>query len=121
MNMKMTRAFVVLLMGFEILLGLAVGQDQIIAAMNKASETTPASSTEKTFPQRYARYKLQRGDGFDISFELNPEFNQTATVQPDGYVTLRGIGELMVADKTVPELTATLRTAYSKILNEPLI
>jgi polysaccharide export outer membrane protein len=121
MNIKMTRVFVVLLMGFEILLGLAAGQDQIIAAVTKASETTPVSSTDKTFPERHARYRLQRGDAFDISFELNPEFNQTATVQPDGYITLRGIGDLMVADKTVPELTATLRTAYSKILNEPLI
>jgi polysaccharide export outer membrane protein len=31
------------------------------------------------------------------------------------------VGDLKVAGQTVPELTQTLRTAYSKILNEPLI
>src|SRR6202023_3059356 len=121
MNIKMTRVFVVLLMGFEILLGLAAGQDQIIAAVTKASETTPVSSTDKTFPERHARYRLQRGYAFDISFELNPEFNQTATVQPDGYITLRGIGDLQVANCTMPELTQELRSAYSAILHEPRI
>jgi polysaccharide export outer membrane protein len=118
---KMMKVFAALVMGFATLLGLAVGQDQIVATMAKESEPTPIPSTDKSFPQRYARYKLQRGDTFDISFELNPEFNQTATVQPDGYVTLRGVGDLMVPDQTIPELTATLRNAYSKILNDPRI
>ena len=53
---------------------------------------------------------------------MSPEFNQTAVaVQPDGFVTLRGVGDLKVAGQTVPELTETLRTAYSKILNDPAI
>jgi polysaccharide export outer membrane protein len=122
MNIKrMMRVCAPLCMGFATLLSLAVGQDQIVAAAAKDSEPTAISSTDKSFPERYARYKLQRGDTFDISFELNPEFNQAATVQPDGYVTLRGIGDLMVPDQTIPELTATLRKAYSKILNDPRI
>jgi len=73
------------------------------------------------FQSRHPRYKLQLGDTFDVSFDLSPEFNQTVTVQPDGYITLRGIGDVHVADQTVPELTDTLRTAYNKILNGPLI
>jgi len=73
------------------------------------------------FPDRYPRYTLRSGDIFDISFELSPEFNQTVSVQPDGFVTLRGVGDVRVAGQTVPELTATLHTAYSKILNDPLI
>jgi polysaccharide biosynthesis/export protein len=121
MNMKMTRVLIVLLTGLEILSGLAVGQNQIAAAAAKESEANAVSSTGKSFPQRYARYKLQPGDVFDTSFELNPEFNQTVTVQPDGYITLRGVGDIQVKDQTVPELTATLRSAYSKILNDPLI
>ncbi len=53
---------------------------------------------------------------------MSPEFNQTAVaVQPDGYVTLRSIGDIKVQGQTVPELTQTLRAAYSKILNDPLI
>jgi polysaccharide export outer membrane protein len=71
---------------------------------------------------RDQRYRIFAGDSFDINFDLSPEFNQTAvTVQPDGFVTLKGVGDLKVEGQTVPELTGTLRTAYQKILNEPII
>jgi polysaccharide export outer membrane protein len=71
---------------------------------------------------RTTRYRIEAGDTFDLTFDLSPEFNQTAVaVQPDGFVTLRGIGELKVAGQTVPELTSTLHEAYGKILNNPLI
>ena len=79
------------------------------------------ATVEHGFQQRYPRYKLELGDQFDVSFELSPEFNQTEIVQPDGYITLRGAGDVHVAGQTVPELTETLRRAYGKILNDPLI
>ena len=121
MDMKMFRVLAMLLVGFEVVVGFAQGQDQIIAATAKESAANTVSSTDKGFPERHPRYKLQPGDTFDITFELNPEFNQTATVQPDGYITLRGIGDIQVKDQTVPELTATLRSAYGKTLNDPLV
>ena len=124
MNMKTTtRVLAILLTAFTILPGFAIAQDQIIAATTKEKETdaTSASSTDKSFPDRHPRYKLQAGDAFDLSFELNPEFNQTVTVQPDGYITLRAVGDVQVKGQTVPELTATLKGAYSGILNTPLI
>jgi polysaccharide export outer membrane protein len=95
----------------------------MVAAASTAnvSDGSTAAPADKSFPERFPRYKLQTGDTFDISFELNPEFNQTVTVQPDGYISLRGIGDLQVKDQTVPELKETLRSAYSKILNDPLI
>src|SRR5437016_3580922 len=71
--------------------------------------------------QRYPRYELRADDVLDISFEFTPEFNQTVTVQPDGYITLRGVGDRYVAGMTVPEITETIRTAYGKILNNPAI
>jgi polysaccharide biosynthesis/export protein len=120
MKMKMTRALI-LLLGIELAAGLAIGQDKIIAEGNKQAELSAASATDKNFQQRRPRYRLEAGDVFDVSFELNPEFNQTVTVQPDGYITLRGVGDLAVQGQTVPELTETLRGAYSKILNDPLI
>ena len=70
---------------------------------------------------RYPRYKIGSGDSFDVSFELSPEFNQTVTVQPDGFITLRGVGDVNVAGQNVPELTQTLKKAYAKILNDPEI
>jgi polysaccharide biosynthesis/export protein len=89
------------------------------------SKTKEISSDEATvehgFQQRYPRYKLELGDQFEVSFEVSPEFNQTVIVQPDGYITLRGAGDVHVAGQTVPELTETLKRAYGKILNDPLI
>ena len=110
-------------------IGAAWAQEQPTTAAAKvpaggppsADATTKSPANEPGFQTRNPRYKLQLGDTFDVSFDLSPEFNQTVTVQPDGYITLRGIGDTHVADQTVPELTATLRNAYSKILNDPLI
>jgi polysaccharide export outer membrane protein len=91
-----------------------------------AGDSTPAAadSTNTIHPvlgERHPRYTLQAGDSFDISFDLSPEFNQTVTVQPDGYVSLRGVGDIHVAGQNVPQLTSTLRTSYGKILNDPII
>lgn len=91
------------------------------AAAAAATPLPTASSTEKGFQERHPRYKIEAGDAFDVSFELNPEFNQNVTVQPDGYITLRGIGDIQVKGQTVPDLTETLKTAYGKILNDPMI
>ena len=88
------------------------------AADNATHATTPA------VPQlqpRDTRYRLWAGDSFDVSFELSPEFNQTVVVQPDGYVTLKSVGDVKVEGQNVPELTQTLRAAYGRILNDPLI
>ncbi|MBI3668489.1 MAG: polysaccharide export protein [Acidobacteria bacterium] len=71
--------------------------------------------------KRDVRYRLRPGDVLELAFSFTPEFNQTLTVQPDGYVTLRGLGDLPVAGQTVPELTQALRNAYGKILHEPVI
>ncbi len=90
-------------------------------ATTAAPSTPPAADTPK-LETRDERYRIAPGDTFDITFELSPEFNQTAVaVQPDGFVTLRGVGDLQVQGQTVPELTETLRGAYGKILNDPII
>lgn len=95
------------------------------ASTTSPSTATPSSSTsapDPHFQNRVTRYKIAPGDSFDLNFELSPEFNQTAvSVQPDGFVTLRGVGDIKVQGQTVPQLTETLRGAYSKILNAPII
>jgi polysaccharide biosynthesis/export protein len=106
-------------------LPLLTAQDATMqpVASNLTSADTAASSTTTTpqLQQRDSRYHLTPGDTFDVGFELSPEFNQTVTVQPDGFVTLKAIGDVKVVGQTIPELTQTLRTAYGKILNDPMI
>ena len=88
-----------------------------------SSSSSIAVSTYATpgFHERNPRYHLRKGDSFDLDFELSPDFNQTVAVQPDGYVTLKGVGSIFVEGQTVPELTETVRTAYSKTLHDPVI
>jgi polysaccharide export outer membrane protein len=69
--------------------------------------------------RRGARYEVENGDVLDLQFEFTPDFNQTVTVQPDGFVTLKEIGDLQVQGQSVPEIKEKLQQAYSKILAKP--
>ena len=97
----------------------------VLAATEQAT-TGATTGSEKGADQpvlqrRNPRYQLCRGDIFDLTFPFSPEFNQTVTVHPDGYITVRELGDLNVAGKTVSELRETLQTAYAKILHDPVI
>lgn len=114
----------------RILLGMMVGllatatlsvAQNAISASAKTIDNAPADSTNQIqLQQRNPRYAIRAGDSFDINFELSPEFNQAAVVvQPDGFITLKSVGDIHVAGETVPQLTKTLHDAYDKILNDP--
>jgi polysaccharide export outer membrane protein len=70
---------------------------------------------------RNRRYQLHSADVLELNFPFTPEFNQTVTVQPDGYITLRSVDSIKVEGQTLPELTNSLRAAYAKILHDPVI
>jgi polysaccharide export outer membrane protein len=102
----------------------AAGQDVAVpAATGSGSASVTAASTDAApgLHERYPRYQLRKGDTFDLDFSLSPEFNQTVAVQPDGFVTLKGVGSIFVAGRTVPELTEAVKSAYAKTLHDPVI
>ncbi|PYV37356.1 MAG: hypothetical protein DMG06_28395 [Acidobacteria bacterium] len=70
--------------------------------------------------QRYPRYQLCKSDTIELNFTFAPAFNQTVTVQPDGYITLRPLGDIRAEGKTMPELTQMLQAGYAKILRDPV-
>ena len=74
-----------------------------------------------TLQHRNHRYQLHSADVLELSFPFTPEFNQTVTVQPDGFITLRSIEDIHVEGLTLPELSNSLRTAYARILHDPII
>ena len=90
-----------------------------------SSGAHPSSENEPGRPALHSRnwrYRLRPGDVLELNFPFTPEFNQKAvTVQPDGYITLPALGELRAEGQTIRELTQALRTAYEKILHEPVI
>lgn len=92
------------------------------AGVAQTSAAAPAhSSNAPWFSQRHPRYEIRPGDIFDVGFEYTPEYNQTVTVQPDGYVSLRNAGDIYVVGKTVPQVTDGIRDAYTKVLNHPVV
>jgi len=48
-----------------------------------------AGQSAGTLSDDEARYRLQANDVIDIMYRYTPEFNQTATVEPDGFVSLQ--------------------------------
>jgi len=69
--------------------------------------------------ERRPLYRLNKSDVVEIAFTFSPEFNQTASVQPDGYIRLRAIGSIYAEGRTLPELEGVLRQAYSGSLHDP--
>ena len=92
-----------------------------VAPMVGRSNTWAQSNHEPTFQERYPRYRLRPGDVLELNFLFSPEFNQNVVIQPDGYVNLRGVADLRVQDKTVPDVVEMVQAAYGKILRDPAI
>ena len=86
-----------------------------------ATSAAAASTTRPGLQERTPRYQLRKSDSFEVDFALSPELNQTITVQPDGYITLKSAGTIVAEGLTIPELTDKIRQAYSGILHDPII
>lgn len=87
-----------------------------------AQTQVSADSQQPVVQKRDWRYQLRPGDSFSLTFPFTPEFNQGAVVvQPDGYATLAGLGEMSVAGKTLPELRTLMQTSYSTIVSPQVI
>jgi polysaccharide biosynthesis/export protein len=54
-----------------------------------------------------------------VSFTLSPEFDQTLTVQPDGYVFLKDARPVAAQGLTLEELRLAVQRAYAGYLHEP--
>ncbi len=94
------------------------------ASASAANQTAslPAGGSAPQFATRDPRYKIAASDTFDLTFPLSPEYNQLGvTVEPDGFVTLFAVGDIKVAGLSIPELTASVRSAYGKILHDPIV
>jgi polysaccharide export outer membrane protein len=68
---------------------------------------------------RHPLYRLRKSDIVEIKFTFSPEFDQTATVLPDGFVALKTVGDLFAEGLTVPELKDLVSQAYAPTLRDP--
>lgn len=93
-----------------------------------AAEPVPAldpgePTASQAFPQlqQRDRYRIHEGDQILVEFTYTPEFNQTVTVQPDGFVSLRVGGDVRVAGRTIDEVKAMIEKSASVRLNDPVV
>jgi polysaccharide export outer membrane protein len=72
-----------------------------------------------TFSQRSPRYILQPTDVLEIHYRYSPEFDQTVTVEPDGFVNLQIVGDLKVQGLTLDEVKAAILEKARLRLKDP--
>ncbi|HUJ95574.1 MAG TPA: polysaccharide biosynthesis/export family protein [Terriglobales bacterium] len=69
--------------------------------------------------KRHPLYRLQASDVVEVDFTFAPEYDQTISVQPDGFITLRGTQDLYAAGLTLAELRQKICQSYAGLLHEP--
>jgi protein involved in polysaccharide export with SLBB domain len=71
--------------------------------------------------ERHPLYRLTKSDVVDANFTFSPDFNQSLTVQPDGFVALKGAGTIFAEGLTLPQLQQSMANAYRSFLRDPEI
>ena len=102
-------------MKYKLLLVLSICLFCFPAAALAQTQTPPRLTTVTE-----ERYRLQPGDVLEVQFRYSPEFNQTVTVQPDGYITLEIGGDLKVAGFTIEQTRAAILRQARTRLQDPV-
>lgn len=69
--------------------------------------------------ERRPLYRFTRSDLLEINFAFTPEFNQSVSVQPDGFISLKEVGHIVAEGRTAPELEQAIAEAYGRTLHDP--
>ena len=94
--------------------GVADSTEAEITDGPKGTTVSPAQTGEHR-----PLYRLAKSDVMLISFTFSPEFDQTLSVQPDGFITLKGVGDMYVNGMFLEDLRAAVRRAYIPNLRDP--
>ena len=94
-----------------------------------AEPITPAPRPTATFSnigyadwsEQEPDYRFYPGDEIEMTVPSAPELNKSATVQPDGRITVPLVSPVMAADRTIGELQASLSQAYAGTLLRPQV
>jgi polysaccharide export outer membrane protein len=118
----MTKMAAVLILAWP---SMVMAQESATPPVNNLATPQPVSSARSAerpaLQQRDPRYRICASDVIELAFPMTPEFDQTQTVQPDGFVSLVGVGEVHLQGLTTRESVETVRAAYGSILNDPIV
>ena len=82
---------------------------------------TDAAKPPKLNYDSNERYLLNPGDVIDVQYRYTPEYNQTVTLQPDGFVSLEIVGDVKVSGLNLEQARAILVQRAGKRLKDPEI
>lgn len=69
--------------------------------------------------ERRPLYRLRKSDVVQIRFTFTPEFDQELTVRPDGFISLKSVGDLLAEGLTLADLQDSIAKAYQPSLRDP--
>ncbi len=78
-----------------------------------------ADATSEWLHWTSGRYRITPGDVLEFRFPFVPELDQTVTVQPDGFISLKEIPDVKVQGRTLDELKESVVAAYQPVVREP--
>lgn len=91
------------------------------AGMAAAKTGTADGMGDLRLGDRRPLYRLNRSDVVALSFTLSPEFDQTLTLQPDGYVSLKDARPVLALGLTLDEFRMAVGRAYAGYLHNPQV
>lgn len=83
--------------------------------------TATAFGQTTGFAERTPRYRLQPTDVLEIHYRYTPEFDQTVTVQPDGFAALQIVGDMKLQGLTLEQAKAAILETAAQRLRDPEI
>jgi len=81
--------------------------------------TLAAAQGSGGFADRDPQYKLQAEDKIEVQYRYTPEYNATAALQPDGYVSLPFVGQVKLAGLTLGQASKAIADRASDRLSDP--
>jgi polysaccharide export outer membrane protein len=69
--------------------------------------------------EHHRLYRLTESDTVDVNLAFSSDFNRTLTVQPDGFVALKGASTLFLEGLPVPQIQPVVPGAHRGFLREP--
>jgi protein involved in polysaccharide export with SLBB domain len=77
------------------------------------------SSLESGSAETVPEYRLGFGDGVEVKFFNNEQFNELIDVRPDGRITLERVGDVYVNGMTPSQLDSLVTITYADIIRDP--
>ncbi len=71
------------------------------------------------FAGRDPRYRLQPTDVIEVQYRYTPEFNQTVSIQPDGFVSIQVVGDVKLQGLTLDEAKMLIVEKSKARLKDP--